>query len=109
MNTGRGFYPMHYLESTVRFLAEVGSAAVAAAFAAYVRVKDEPAPFTLKKLLVLVAEGIVCGFIAAGVSSLLAFNDPRASAGAGAALGLIGTRTLTDFIVRFATRKVDKA
>lgn len=109
MNSGRGYRLMHYFESTVRFLTEVGAAAVAAAFAAYIRVKDDPQPFTMKKLMVLGAEGIVCGFIAAGVSTIFELNDTRASSGIAAAIGLVGKRTLSDFIVRFAARKVDKS
>lgn len=81
---------------------------ITALLAVYVRAKNDPHAWGWRGLLAKIAEAATCGAIAMGIAALLSFNDPRATVGISAALGLLSTQALTDLIVRVANRKADR-
>lgn len=95
-----------------KFIVEFGSAASAAAVASYVRLRTNPRPFSFPRIVAYTAEGIVCGFLAVGISAALtamfSLDSHRVATGAGAALGLVGTSVLRDVIMRVMMRGIEK-
>jgi hypothetical protein len=96
-------------EDQLRQVIELGSATAAALVAAYVRAKGDPRPLSLPSILARVAESIVCGFLATGAAALMEWTDPRSTVGLAAALGLLGTATISDLILRAAGKRADRA
>lgn len=90
-------------------LMEALMASGAAMLASYVRAKGEPEPWTLRRWGVVLAESVVCGFLAVAAATATGWADPRISAGLGAAFGLVGTAALSDLIVRLMQSRAGKS
>lgn len=87
---------------------ELAMATGAAFMAGYVRAKADPRPLSLPSLAARMAEAIVCGFLAIGVSAALEPIDQRLTVGISDALGLIGTGVISDLATRWLAARANK-
>jgi hypothetical protein len=87
---------------------EMLSAVGAALVAGYVRAKREPRVVWWWTMLARMGDAVVCGCLTVAIVSVMEWQDVRATVGVAAALGLIGTNTLSDLIVRWAERQTPK-
>jgi hypothetical protein len=85
---------------------EILAAAAAAACASYVRAKNVDS-WKLNAICATCAESIVSGALAIGIASYLDFDDPRTAIGMSAGFGLIGTKTISEFLIAFVSKRVD--
>lgn len=88
----------------LRFLKEVTVATIAAAVGAYVRAKRHPRPLSWPSVGVGLAEATVCGFLAVGASGLMDWEDSRSATGLAAAMGLLGTKFVSDGLIKMFSR-----
>ena len=87
---------------------ELLSAVGAALVAGYVRAKREPRVAWWWTMLARIGDAVVCGCLTVAIVAVMEWHDIRTTVGVAAALGLIGTNTLSDLIVRWAERQTPK-